>query len=192
MSVRGVPVTESAPLAGFIRRGVATLIDGLIVIVAWWLLAALLLAFEVPDGAVTGILLAVPLIYYPVSWSRHSEGQSFGKRALDIEVVDRDGRYISLWRAVGRYLAAVLSGLPLGLGFLWALWDRDNQTWHDKIARTWVRRVSYAPATPVRPHSQGVARAACPRCGESIATSARVCRYCSLELGEHWATAAPE
>jgi uncharacterized RDD family membrane protein YckC len=27
------------------------------------------------------------------------------------------------------------------LGFLWALWDKNNQTWHDKIAGTEVIRV---------------------------------------------------
>ena len=27
------------------------------------------------------------------------------------------------------------------LGFLWALWDKKNQAWHDKIAGTVVIRV---------------------------------------------------
>jgi uncharacterized RDD family membrane protein YckC len=28
--------------------------------------------------------------------------------------------------------------LPLGLGFYWALVDKNNQAWHDKIAGTRV------------------------------------------------------
>jgi uncharacterized RDD family membrane protein YckC len=31
-----------------------------------------------------------------------------------------------------------LSGIFFGLGYLWALWDRDSQAWHDKIAGTLV------------------------------------------------------
>jgi uncharacterized RDD family membrane protein YckC len=26
----------------------------------------------------------------------------------------------------------------LGLGYFWAIWDKDNQAWHDKIAGTVV------------------------------------------------------
>ncbi len=33
-----------------------------------------------------------------------------------------------------------LSKLFLGLGFFWAIWDKDGQAWHDKIAGTVVLR----------------------------------------------------
>ena len=31
-----------------------------------------------------------------------------------------------------------VSGLIFGLGYLWALIDANNETWHDKIFETWV------------------------------------------------------
>lgn len=31
-----------------------------------------------------------------------------------------------------------VSGLVFGLGYFWAIWDKDGQTWHDKIAGTVV------------------------------------------------------
>jgi len=31
-----------------------------------------------------------------------------------------------------------LSGLVFGLGYLWALVDPQQETWHDKIFDTWV------------------------------------------------------
>jgi uncharacterized RDD family membrane protein YckC len=40
-----------------------------------------------------------------------------------------------------RALACFLSLAPLGLGFLWAAFDADKQTWHDKIAGTVVIRL---------------------------------------------------
>jgi uncharacterized RDD family membrane protein YckC len=31
-----------------------------------------------------------------------------------------------------------VSGLLIGLGYFWAIWDKDGQAWHDKIAGTVV------------------------------------------------------
>ncbi|HEX4311365.1 MAG TPA: RDD family protein [Acidobacteriaceae bacterium] len=39
----------------------------------------------------------------------------------------------------GRIAAQVLSALPLGLGFLWVLFDEDSLGWHDRITRTYQR-----------------------------------------------------
>jgi len=39
----------------------------------------------------------------------------------------------------GRIAALLLSALPLGLGFLWALFDEDGLCWHDRITRTYQR-----------------------------------------------------
>lgn len=186
------PVTTRAPLAGFGRRAAATVLDAALLFVAYILIAALLISLGTPAALAAGLLYLMPLIYYPVGWSRLSEGQTFGKRAFDIEVVQRNGEFISPWRAIGRFLAANLSAIPLGLGFWWAIWDTEHQTWHDKIAGTWVRRVDYAPrvsaaAIPTPSTAPEAQRSACPRCGESVAVTARVCRFCSLELGEHWA-----
>ncbi len=62
-----------------------------------------------------------------------------GKLLMDCQIVDAN----SLGRArtsqlVIRYLAYILSALPLGLGFLWILFDKRKQGWHDKLAGTVV------------------------------------------------------
>ncbi|TPW10609.1 MAG: hypothetical protein FD130_2175, partial [Halothiobacillaceae bacterium] len=41
-------------------------------------------------------------------------------------------------QAILRYFAYLVSILPLGLGFLWIIWDRRKQSFHDKIARSVV------------------------------------------------------
>ena len=43
--------------------------------------------------------------------------------------------------ALVRGLASTLSVIVLFLGFLWMIWDREKQTWHDKIAGTVVIRL---------------------------------------------------
>jgi uncharacterized RDD family membrane protein YckC len=35
----------------------------------------------------------------------------------------------------------LVSGVALGLGYLWMLWDPNKQTWHDKVAKTYVVKV---------------------------------------------------
>ncbi len=62
-----------------------------------------------------------------------------GKLLLDCRIVDaRDGSAPQPWQLLIRCLSYVLSAAPLGLGFLWILWDRRRQGWHDKLARTLV------------------------------------------------------
>ena len=76
--------------------------------------------------------------------------QSVGQRAVALRVADiRTGRPIGGWRAFERQLAKLVSLIPLGLGFLWMLWDPRRQTWHDKIAGTVV--VRHRPGEPVAP-----------------------------------------
>ena len=63
---------------------------------------------------------------------------TFGKWLFGIQVVDQDGRQLTIARSVGRNLAKLLSYLPLGLGFLWVVFNKRKQGWHDLIARTYV------------------------------------------------------
>jgi uncharacterized RDD family membrane protein YckC len=39
-----------------------------------------------------------------------------------------------------RLMSMLLSLLPLGLGFVWALFDDDNLAWHDRLSGTYLRR----------------------------------------------------
>ena len=62
-------------------------------------------------------------------------GQTPGKMALNIRVVDfNTGTSIGHGRAALRYVGRILSTIPCLLGYFWMLWDKEKQTWHDKIA----------------------------------------------------------
>jgi len=63
---------------------------------------------------------------------------TFGKKALGIRVVDNEGRRISIRRSIARNLLKIVSLLPLGLGFIWAVFSKERKTWHDSIAKTRV------------------------------------------------------
>ncbi|RME33614.1 MAG: RDD family protein, partial [Gammaproteobacteria bacterium] len=55
-------------------------------------------------------------------------------------LVTAQGARVDCPRAAVRLLAALLSLAPLGLGYWWALWDRDGLTWHDRLSGTRVVR----------------------------------------------------
>ena len=69
-----------------------------------------------------------------------ARGQTPGKWLMDIRAVDkRNGSRPGLGRMLLREtLGKCVSGCFFGLGWLWAIWDRDAQAWHDKIVRTVV------------------------------------------------------
>jgi uncharacterized RDD family membrane protein YckC len=68
-------------------------------------------------------------------------GRTLGKMALGLRVVGPDGNNPSFWRAALRdSIGKFISGLVLGLGYFWMIWDEGQQTWHDKIAGTYVER----------------------------------------------------
>ncbi len=63
---------------------------------------------------------------------------TLGKLALGIRVTDLEGRRISIWRALGRYLAKFLSAFILCIGFLMVGWTRRKQGLHDMLCSTLV------------------------------------------------------
>lgn len=78
-------------------------------------------------------------------------GASIGKYAVGIRVLDVDsGRPIGMLRIFIRALMHILDTIPLGLGYLWPLWDRRNQTFADKVMGTVVihQPVKIAPPAP--------------------------------------------
>ena len=66
-------------------------------------------------------------------------GQTLGKMALGLRVSGPDGGKPAFWRAALREtIGKLVSSYALCLVHLWMLWDRQQQTWHDKMAQTHV------------------------------------------------------
>jgi len=40
-----------------------------------------------------------------------------------------------------RWIGTFVSGIALGLGYLWIIWDPKHEAWQDKIATTKVIKV---------------------------------------------------
>lgn len=83
------------------------------------------------------ISFIVWVIYCIVMESSERQG-TFGKSAMGIKVVDEHGNRMTLSKSFGRNTSKILSYLVVFLGFLWILFDKEKQGWHDKINKTFV------------------------------------------------------
>jgi uncharacterized RDD family membrane protein YckC len=132
--------------AGFIRRFMALLVDWLIFSITG---NVILLAYRLGIGkensvinmdTVMFVMAVTALLYFTLLTG--DGGQTPGKKLLGIRVVRVDGTSVPYDKAFTRSLGYMLSVFfGTFLGFLWALWDRKKQAWHDKIAGTIVIRV---------------------------------------------------
>ena len=82
-------------------------------------------------------MLLVAYVFFAGFWWR--VGRTLGMQSWGLQLETMDGRRPGLDRASLRFVAALLSWLPAGLGFLWQLWDRDNFCWHDRLSGTRLR-----------------------------------------------------
>jgi len=135
------PQVEVYELAGLVERLAANIIDNFLLIFPMLLVQLIIFSPEepIPTQLAQVVLLAVPVAYHWFFWTQR-DGQTPGKFALGIRVMRTDGDKLgdidALIRAIGYHVSAIL----FGLGYIWALFDKNNQTWHDKMARTYVIR----------------------------------------------------
>ncbi len=150
------PVMQQVGLASVSRRWLAIIIDGLIVGVMTLLLAAVSGGFTALEAAllsddptmistaasqfqndVVTMNLLVSAVYN-VAFMTLFNGQTLGKIMLKLRVIKKNGQRIGILDAIIRNVFGyTISGMFL-LGYLWAMFDREKQTWHDKLAGTVV------------------------------------------------------
>jgi len=134
------PSGPSGPRAGFWIRFGAALIDGILLTIV-----AIPLRIALPSALYTVIATLLGIAYY-VLLEGGARGQTVGKMAVGIRVFDlAHGGPIGYVRAFVRYIGRFVSFFVLLLGYLWMLWDKEKQTWHDKFAGSVVVPVSDYP-----------------------------------------------
>lgn len=132
----------SGPRASVGLRFVALIIDGVIVAIVQVVLGLVL-------GEALGQLLGVVVgLGYYVYFEGQPAGQTIGKKIMNIRVIDFEtGGPIDTSRALIRTLVRIASGLVCLIGYIWALFNKENQTWHDLAARTVVVPTSAYPVS---------------------------------------------
>lgn len=130
-----VPLGESLvpppllPRVGFWMRFLATFLDLMLVG----------LVMGMTTGRPHWFLLAWA-VYHLALWSW--KGTTVGGIIVGLRIVRLDGGAIHFPVAAVRLLGGFFSAALFFLGFFWAGWSADRQSWHDKIAGTVVVRTS--------------------------------------------------
>ena len=136
--------------AGLIRRFAAIIYDSLLVFAFLVMLAILATAYQGGESVFAGgpgfvriynaIRFLTILGFFVGYWS--TRGRTLGMQSWGLQLQTVDGRVPSVGASIIRFFAAILSWLPLGLGFWWQLVDKEKRTWHDRLSGT---RLVYYP-----------------------------------------------
>ncbi len=129
--------------ASLTRRLMAILYDSLLVLALMFLATLPFIAVNDGEPVDPGnlpyrlTLAGIAWLFYAGFWS--FSGRTLGMQSWRLRVEDRNGNAPGIGTATVRFLAAIVSWLPLGLGFWWQIWDKDRLTWHDRISGTRLR-----------------------------------------------------
>lgn len=125
--------------ASLARRAGAIVYDSLLVLALLFLGTVPFLvlrggAVDPGDRLYQGTLLLIVGAFYVGYWSRY--GRTLGMQSWGLRIETVEGGPPGVWRSTLRFLAAIVSWAPAGLGFWWQLWDRDGLSWHDRLSGT--------------------------------------------------------
>ncbi|MDR3751206.1 MAG: RDD family protein [Terracidiphilus sp.] len=141
-------VPAAAPpvqLASMSRRLLATVVDGSLIVGAF-LAAAMEAASKTADlpaprvielgslATLVVICALYKLLFYTLATA--TPGMKYAR----ISLCTFSDKSPNCAQRCGRLGALLLSLLPVGLGVVWALFDEDHLSWHDRISRTYVRK----------------------------------------------------
>jgi len=65
-------------------------------------------------------------------------GKTIGKMLLGIRLITEQGDSVGFWKSFVRWIGYYISTAFLFIGFIWPIFDSRAQSWHDKIAGTFV------------------------------------------------------
>ena len=122
------------------RRLTAMFYDSLLLISIFFVATLILLPLigeaAIKSGNLFYNLFLLFLAYLYFCWHWVEGRQTLGMRSWKIEVIDETNSTLNWKQASIRYFAALLSLMLIGLGFLWALFDKEKLALHDRLSKT--------------------------------------------------------
>jgi uncharacterized RDD family membrane protein YckC len=144
---RAHPQSPLVPVAGLAERRAAAAIDGLLLVLTCVGFAGLFrsLGGQFTFAKVDAVIyLVVASLIYGLYFFLFTTlaGATPGMQLRGLTIVRMDGSLPDTRQLVWRSFGYLLSAAAMALGFLWALWDEDRFTWHDRISQTYVTAAS--------------------------------------------------
>lgn len=140
--------------AGFFVRMLAIIIDSLIINAGFiilgfiidYVMVIILNYFGITDeetvsDIIGGTIYFFYVLFFPAYFIflTYKYQSTIGKKILGIKVVSADESNLTLGRIIKREtIGKILSSLFFGFGFLMAIFTKNKQALHDKIAKTFV------------------------------------------------------
>ena len=145
------PTAQPTGYGGFWIRVLAYIIDGILLNIAFGIIAAVIGVNLFPAdpakidpvellsqmGNVQLVAVVVTWLYFALMESS-PRGATVGKMVLGLRVVDDHGNRISFLRATGRFFAKFISTVILFIGYLMVAFTDRKRGLHDIIAGTLV------------------------------------------------------
>jgi uncharacterized RDD family membrane protein YckC len=121
-----------------ILAGVAGLVIGVVLVLSGNIDADVGSGSDLITRALPAVVgLGVGLLYY-ILFPSGAWQATPGKRICGIHIIRADGGRVTGLLGLGRYLAYIVSGLPLGLGFFMIGWNEEKKGLHDMMCGTRV------------------------------------------------------
>jgi uncharacterized RDD family membrane protein YckC len=140
-----------APIGKRIAGGLVdlafTLLAAAIALFTWGFLEGTTGAYTTAEtwkgrGFLVGILIDCALTCYFMTGDKQA---TLGQRMLGIKTIKENGTQIEIGTALARYVVSIFSSLLAKIGFITALFSKNNRTWHDMAAGTLVVMQHYQP-----------------------------------------------
>jgi hypothetical protein len=135
----------SIHLAPFGLRVMATVVDAALVMGVVCGMAAFAASqlHHLPSQKATEFCAVAAMIVigviYQVTFLRLAKATP-GMRYAQLSLCTFDDEIPTREQVTGRLKAMALSLLPVGLGLVWAVFDEDSMSWHDRHSRTYLRQ----------------------------------------------------
>lgn len=134
---------EPTRYAGIFRRLFAIFYDSFLLIAILFSVSAIATAINSGKAVEPGdtlypifVIIIFGLSYLYFAWFWIHGGQSLGMKTWQIKL-QSDSNDIIDWKVAAiRFVSAIISWGILGLGFLWAIFDSKNRSWHDFASDT--------------------------------------------------------
>jgi len=132
-------------------RILAAVIDCVITLLACGVFATIfyrIAGTRPPVWQMLGLVVGLPVIF----WMAYQyllvvySGTTPGLRLAKLQLMHFDGAVPSRRRRRARVLASFLSGVSLGLGYLWQFLDEDALCWHDRVMKTYLAPIDRNPS----------------------------------------------
>ncbi|UJF23910.1 RDD family protein [Suttonella sp. R2A3] len=151
------PIEVSAKPPSVLRILAAMFYDGFLVLACIMVFGFAMVAInsvmvgelhEIEPQSLMGYLLSfgmlvISALFFTYFWSRQS--QTLGMRAWRLIVVNEQGQSPTLTQAFMRWIYALITLLPAGLGLWWRWFDTDRRSLYDRLSRTRLYRLNRNP-----------------------------------------------